>query len=180
MAWRWTARRLLISLFVTFHMGATVIWVIPDCPIRRSSTDLLAYYIMPLGLWQYWAMFAPDPVRDTITLEADVTDSKGLRYHFDFPRMADYSTWEGIFLFRYSKYTANLSIPEFDLGRKFASRHVVRQLALPAESYPVEVHLLYRVRRTPPPGGPPADPMTPTTTMVIGDFRFKGLKEVRP
>ena len=30
--------------------------------------------------------------------------------------------------------------------REFAARHVVRQLDLPAEAFPVDVHLLYQVR----------------------------------
>ena len=63
MAWTgnlsWTVRRLAISAFLLFHMTATVIWVLPVCPIRNRSVPFLKYYILPLGMWQSWAMFAP-------------------------------------------------------------------------------------------------------------------------
>jgi hypothetical protein len=89
--WIWTARRLLISAFVVFHFGATIIWIMPPCVIRQRTIKTLAYYMMPLGLWQTWAMFAPDPIRETLTLEADVTDARGLRHRFEFPRVGDLS-----------------------------------------------------------------------------------------
>ena len=34
MAWRWTARRLVISAFVLFHLSALIIWTMPPCYIK--------------------------------------------------------------------------------------------------------------------------------------------------
>lgn len=177
--WFRTAGRLGISAFLVFHIGATVVWVLPPCPVRQRCFDPVACYIMPLGLWQYWGMFAPDPVRDTMTLEADAVDARGLRTSFVFPKLADYSTWRGIPRFRHSKFAANLSVPELQLQREYTARHVVRRLGMPDEAFPVDVHLLYQVRLTPPPGGPPADPMTPAQPYVIGTYHFETPGEVR-
>jgi hypothetical protein len=178
----WTARRLAISAFLLVHLAANAIWIVPTCPLRQSLAPLAKYYILPLGLWQFWAMFAPDPVRDTMTLEAEVIAGNGVRYGFAFPRLADYTWWQGIPRFRYSKYAANLSADEFGLAREYAARHVLRQLKLPPEAYPAAVHLMYQIRPTPPPGStePQADPMTPTKPYIIGTIRVESAAEVNP
>lgn len=180
MHWQWIARRLLISAFLVVHMGATIIWVLPGGVLRERMMPTIRYYMMPAGLWQYWSMFAPDPVRDTYTLEAEVVDARGLRYNFAFPRIADYTRWQAIPRFRYSKYAANMSVPEFELPRECAARHVVRQLNLLDDAFPVEVRLFYKVRLSPPPGGPPADPLDPLKTTPLTSFQFKSAREVRP
>src|SRR5205823_12097535 len=87
----WTLRRLAISAFLLVHLGAMGVWVLPNCPIQQQLAPWLRYYVLPLGLWQSWAMFAPDPLRDTVTLEAEVIDRNGLRYGFAFPRLGDYN-----------------------------------------------------------------------------------------
>src|SRR5262245_51933378 len=131
MDWRWTARRALISLFLCFHIGATTIWVLPECPLRRAAVAYIDPYVLPLGLWQFWTMFAPGPVRESLALEAEIIDARGLRYRYAFPRLAGCSTWEGIPRFRYSKYAANVGVPIFEKPREFAARHAVRQLNVP-------------------------------------------------
>jgi hypothetical protein len=176
----WTARRLAISAFLIGHMGAVSIWVLSPCPIQRRFAGTLAYYILPLGLWQYWGMFAPDPVRDTVTLEAEVIDVRGIRYIFAFPKLADYSRLEGVLRFRHSKYAANMAGDESGAQREFAVRHAIRQLGLTADAFPVDVHLRYQVRVTPPPGEPPADPMLPTQPLHLASYHFPNLQEVGP
>lgn len=180
MDWRWTARRLLVSAFLVVHLGATTLWVIPNCPLRERTFGLVSWYIMPLGLWQYWTMFAPDPMRLTYSLEAQVVDAQGLRYNFAFPRLAGYSAWQAIPRFRYPKYAANLAIGDFQEPRLFAARHVARSLELTADRYPLDVHLFYQIRDSPEPGGPLPDPMAPTRASLIGTFHIAKISEVRP
>ena len=178
-SWAWRARSWAVSAYLVVHLAATVVWVLPPCPVRAAALPVARYYMMPLGFWQYWGMFAPDPVRDSFTLEADVVDARGLRATFAFPTLADYSTWAGIPRFRYSKYAANLLIPDVEIDRAIAARHAVRQLGIPDEAFPVDVTLVYQVRPTPPPGGLPADPMTPKQPQVAGTFHFDRPAEVR-
>lgn len=179
MDWRLTVRRLLISGFLLIHLSATLLWVLPPCPIRDRTISLVSYYMLPLGFWQYWTMFSPDPVRNTFTLEGEVVDAKGIRAVYGFPKLADYSVLQGIPRFRHSKYAANLGVEAFELPREFAARHIVRQLHLPADAYPVEVQLVYQVRPTPPPGTP-VDLMAPTQRSPFATYQFKSEKEVRP
>src|SRR4051794_19513439 len=176
-AWTWTARRLLISAFVVLHMAATLVWVMPPCPIRQRLIVASSRYLFPLGLWQAWAMFAPDPLRETVTLEAVATDAQGLRYGYAFPKLAQEPRWKIVPKFRHPKYT--LYVAEDKALREFAARHVVRQLGLPADVFPVDVQLFYQVRPAPPPGHL-ADPMTAAQPQLVGSYRFPSLGEVRP
>jgi hypothetical protein len=172
-------RRVAISAFLLAHVGATVLWVMPPCPIRAYCFGTLTYYMLPLGLWQSWTMFAPDPLKESVTLEAEVVDNRGMRHGFAFTKLADFSKWRGVPRFRHAKYAANLTIPELELNRRFAACHVVRQLALPDEAFPVNVHLIFQLRLPPPPGGPPADAMTPSRPHTFGSFYFASPSEVK-
>jgi hypothetical protein len=177
----WTVRRLAISAFLLFHLTATAIWVMPISPIRNRCTPTLRYYMLPLGMWQAWSMFAPDPIQNTVMLEAEVIDVRGVRYNFAFPRMADYSWWQGIPRFRYSKYSANLACDEMAMPREFAAHHVLRRLKVPADVYPVSVHLLYKVKPTPPPGTTEVgEPAVATKPYVVGTVRVDSPREVNP
>jgi hypothetical protein len=176
--WAWNARKWVVSAFLVMHLAATLIWVLPSCPLRERCRHWAGYYLLPLGMWQYWGMFAPDPMKESITLEAEVIDSKGLRYGFAFPKLADYSPLAAVPRFRHSKYAANLLNPDTPYDRAFAARHVARQLALPAEAFPVNVTLIYHLKLPPPPGGPPADPMAPTTPYAIGPIPVANLSGV--
>ena len=175
-AWLWTARKVAVSAFLGVHLGATLVWVMPACPLRERCFSAARCYILPLGMWQYWGMFAPDPVRDTVTLEAQVIDARGLRYAFAFPKLADYTSWARIPRFRHTKFAGNLATPELQFNRELAARHVVRQLALGDEAFPLNVSLVYKVRTTPAPGAP-ADPMTPPYPYLLGTFHFTGRDE---
>jgi hypothetical protein len=178
-SWVGKARRFAISAFLIGHLGATSIWIAPRCPIRIQCYDALMYYMYPTGLWQYWTMFSPDPQRDSMTLEAVVTDVHGLRHLYAFTRVADYSWWAGIPKFRHPKFAANLGYDDLAIHRKIASRHAVRQLDLGEADYPLDIKLLYQFRATPRPGTPYADPLAPTRPYVVASYHFTGIDEVR-
>ncbi|HEV3164601.1 MAG TPA: hypothetical protein VGZ22_11285 [Isosphaeraceae bacterium] len=177
----WKLRRLVISLFVIAHLCAVVIWIVPFCVIKQRCLPTVMYYMMPLGQWQYWGMFAPDPMRDTVMLDAVVLDAHGLLYRFSFPRETEMGPWKSALHYRHSKYSANYSLKdEFAAHREFGARHVVRSLKLPASAFPVEVELVYQVLKTPPPMGGLTDPMTPPETVPIQTYKFPTLEEVMP
>jgi len=107
-AWRWTARRLVISAFVLFHLSALMIWTMPSCYIKDRFNKPFHYYVLPLGIWQWWAIFAPEPVRDTTVVNAEVVDVKGIRHIHEFPRVRDLSWWSRIPRYRNPKFTNNM------------------------------------------------------------------------
>ncbi len=182
--WAWTraAQRVLVSAFVVVHLGATGLWVLPACPIKARAFGVIRYYILPLGLWQYWGMFCPDPPRGVPALEAEVIDAHGLRYNFAFPKQTDYSVWQAIPRYRHPKFAMNLmdNDPTMTIHRVFAARHVVRRLGLTAEVFPVDVQLVFLVRPCPPPGVLAADVSTARQPFPIGSYHFRTPAEVRP
>ncbi len=180
MAWRWNARRLIASAFVLFHLSAICIWTTPGCYIKEHVQDYYRYYVLPTGMWQWWAIFAPDPIRNTIVLDAEIVDVKGMRHIFEFPRLADLPWWQKIARYRQPKFTGNMSAPEYYGSRKFTARYAVRQMGMPAEAFPVWVSLYYKVKDTPAPGATAvSDPMAPPRIQMIERFEFASLEEVK-
>jgi hypothetical protein len=179
-SWRWTAWRTVISAFVLFHMSALMIWTMPPCQIKERFSAPYYYYVLPLGIWQWWAIFAPDPIKNTLMLDAEVIDAKGMRHIHEFPRIGDLPWYGKLPRYRQPKFTHNMNDGEFATQRKFVARHAVRQLALGEDSFPVAVSLYYQVKNTPPPGSWDDDPMVRPETLVIARFQFDSLKEVRP
>jgi hypothetical protein len=178
--WRWTAWRLLISAFVIFHVTATVIWLTPNSPLKQRVMPALVNYMVPLGLWQAWAMFSPDPLRETISLESEVVDRRGMRHVFEFPKVADLPWWQKMPGFRHSKFASNLLSDEFVLQRVFTARHAVRQLGLRADAFPVHVSLYFQVSDPPPPGSTGSDPMAPKRLHQLASYDFASREEVLP
>ena len=128
MAWRWTARRWALSAFVLFHLSAIIMWTMPFCAIKTQFHEPYRYYVLPLGLWQWWAIFAPDPIRNTLYLNAEVVDAKGMRHVYEFPRLGDLPWWQKLARYRNRKFTANMMIDEYKTHRTFTARHAVREL----------------------------------------------------
>lgn len=177
---RWTAWRLAISTFLVFHLTATVVWNIPNSPLRQCLLPAFQRYMLPLGLWQSWWMFAPDPMRVTAVLESEVIDAQGMRHIHEFPRVAALPWWQKLPRFRHPKFTCNLMLDEFAVQREFTARHVVRQLAMKPEAFPVHVSLYCQIKEPPTPGQPFADPSAPVRLHSLGNYDFASIDEVHP
>ncbi|QEH33556.1 hypothetical protein OJF2_20580 [Aquisphaera giovannonii] len=177
---RWTASRVLISAFVLFHITGTVVWIVPESPIRQQLIPCFRPYMLPLGLWQSWWMFAPNPMGATAEMEAEVIDAQGMRHLWEFPRVAGISWWRKLPLFRHPKFTCNMIEPEGTTQREFTARHAVRRLNLGPESFPVHTTLLCRVKEPPPPGKTRIEAPRPTQILVLGTYDFASYEEVHP
>jgi hypothetical protein len=180
MARRWTARRVVISAFVIFHLSALMIWTMPNCAIKAQFQSPYRFYMLPLGLWQWWAIFAPDPLRASLTLNAEIIDAKGMRHEYPFTRLADLSWWQKIPRYRHCKFSGNMAAEEYAKHREFTARHAVRQLNMDPEAFPVWVSLYLELKDAPPPGSGVADPMAAPRVQVLDRFQFRSLKEVMP
>jgi hypothetical protein len=184
LSWRWTAWRAVISAFVLFHLSALIIWTIPPCELKRRlappNSAPYYYYVLPLGIWQWWAIFAPEPIKETFLLNAEVIDAKGLRHVFEFPRIGELPWYRKLAKYRQPKFTANMNDGEFLAQREFAARHAVRQLNLTEDSFPAAVSLYYELKPAPPPGTWVTDPMERPRIHVIQRYQFATPKEVHP
>jgi hypothetical protein len=184
MPWRWIAQRWVISAFVLFHLSALMMWTMPNCVIKERCQAPYYYYMLPTGLWQWWAIFAPDPIRSTLVLNAEVLDAQGMRHVYEFPRIGELTWWQKYGHYRNPKFTANMLNGEFKGHRPFTARHAVRELIkqgrLREESFPILVSLYTDVKDSPPPGTGVSDPMATPRVEVVERFEFATIKEVRP
>jgi hypothetical protein len=179
-AWRWNARRLIVSAFVIFHLSAICVWTIPPCYIKDHLIPFYRYYVLPTGVWQWWAIFAPDPVRDTFVMDAEVIDAKGMRHIFEFPRIADLPFWLKMARYRQPKFTGNMANSEYFVARKFTARYATWKLDLDSTAFPVTVSLYYQVKDSPPPGASAVyDPMAPPRIQMLERFEFASIEEVK-
>jgi hypothetical protein len=170
----------LISAFVIFHLTATLVWVFPTSPVRLALEPVVRPYMLPLGLWQSWWMFAPDPMRVTATLESEVIDAKGMRHLFEFPKVAELPWWQKLPRFRHPKFTCNLMVDEYKVQREFTARHVVRQLRLRPEAFPVHVSLYCQIKEPPLPGQRYSNSLATPRLQAVGTFDFASPEKVLP
>jgi len=178
--WRWTAHRLAVSAFLIFHLGVLAVINLPPSPIKAALFWPVLHYFVPIGLDQAWGMFAPNPSMHPSVVEVMTVDKNGLQRTYAFPKMTDFSPWEGIPRVRHSKFSSILGQPGSTAHREFAVRYAIRQLKIPAESFPVEAEILYQVRETSPPGEPARDPMKPPVPQTLQSYRFPSIAEVTP
>ena len=176
----WTVKRVAVSAFLIVHLAAVILWNLPPCPLKLRCATPCAYYLMPLGLWQHWGMFAPDPVRDTATLEALVVDARGLLHEFAFPATHAMSPWRAALHYRMAKMETNAGPEDLRATREMIARHVVRSLDLPAADFPVDVQLQYQVRSTPAIGSPADTPPPAPVPVVIMSYRYPTRADVLP
>jgi hypothetical protein len=179
---RLIAKRIALSVFLIGHLAAVTLTNLPNCAFKRVfPLTWVDAYLLPTGQGQSWGMFAPEPAKDTLTLEAIVRDSRGLVRHYAFPRMMDKSAWAGFWGgYRHSKYAHALSAPESRANREFAARFVVRALDLKAEDFPADVQLVYQVFPTNAPDAPADEPPASPWSSVLETYNFSTLAEAQP
>lgn len=114
----------------------------------------LKYYLMSTGFWQYWDMFAPDPLATDYYLVGDVEFVDGTRKEGYYPRLAAMPIPERYISERYRKYLERAG----NRNNRFLWSPMAQQIAKVAERVegkPVRsVTLVKYLRRTPPPGNP--------------------------
>lgn len=69
--------RALISGFIVFTLAAMLVSNLPASELRRTGMKVFDPYLDVSGLHQNWNLFAPDPRRTTLQLEARITFDDG-------------------------------------------------------------------------------------------------------
>lgn len=176
----WTLKKWALSALLIAHLFALLVWNLPTGDLRERLAPKVLPYMLVTGLWQSWCMFSPDPCRAKITLEAVVTDKNGVARIYPFPHMDELSPLEKIPVYRHAKYASNVGLKDGKAQREFAARHVLRTLEIPADAYPVDLQLYYKIRPTPPPGTPAEEITLHTENSLIENYRFPNREEALP
>lgn len=121
-------RKLLVSLFILFHLFCVATWLLPaSWPLRHSllgipfplfpqaggrrvppKHDLVTTYIRTTGQVQAWSMFAPNPLNANRFIAADLVFERGNRKEFVFPRLSELGVWDSWLEKRWRKLAQRL------------------------------------------------------------------------
>lgn len=63
----------VISAFVVVTIASLVVWNLPESQLQRDLAPTARAYVNTVGLDQNWGIFAPDPRREVLALEARLT-----------------------------------------------------------------------------------------------------------
>jgi hypothetical protein len=69
--------RVLVSVFVVVILAAVIAWNLPQSELSRQAQFRLRPVVNGAGLDQTWAVFAPDPPRQELELEARIVYEDG-------------------------------------------------------------------------------------------------------
>lgn len=177
---RHSLARLGLSAFLLFHCAAVVVWNLPESALKQRLSGWADYYMLPTGQWQHWGMFAPEPLRDTLALEAQARDAQGTIFLYKFPRMADKPVHEAFWGYRHSKFSHNMLSETAKGYREFAARHAARSWNLPAASFPIDLDLYHNMWHPADIGQPPLDPARPPEIHFLQAYRFASKQDLQP
>lgn len=142
--------RTIISAFVLATLLAMGVAILPDSRLRELSFEAAGPYLTATGLEQSWSMFAPEPRRSSIDLEARVRFEDGTSAIWRPPAGNDVTgaTWD----YRWRKWMENaIQDANADVLWRPAALFAARDLS-GGGAKPVSVTLVRRWRDLPPPG----------------------------
>jgi hypothetical protein len=105
------AGRVVLTLLMAVLVAAVLVWNLPAGRPREELRPAAARVVLPLGLDQDWALFAPDPRGFSVGVYARVTYADGDERHWVPPRgghlLAPYRTY------RWQKYVERLRADDY-------------------------------------------------------------------
>ncbi|MGI4757947.1 MAG: hypothetical protein ACRYGF_13990 [Janthinobacterium lividum] len=132
----------LIIGFISFHIGALLLFAIPNnFPPAGSLRDLIAPYMRCLGMSDTWDTFAPNPKSSEQFLQAIVITKSGKYELYQFPRMERLSLRERYAKERYRKFVESVLCNECSGLWPDVEKAVARQRFDPTDP-PVRVVLV--------------------------------------
>jgi hypothetical protein len=139
--------RVGLSLLLTLFCGFLVVWNLPRSEIRNEVRPVLRPVVEALAVDQDWGVFAPDPTKISIAVEADVELADGSVIRYRFP---DGDPFVGAYReFRWRKWERLVRLDDSSRYWQPAAEWVAARFA---ERDPVRVTLVRRFADTPPPG----------------------------
>lgn len=188
---------IFIKLFVALHLIGIIVWSLPNPPtsvaqgiVEPTGTmkilkwnlalkqSPLRFYLLSLGTWQYWDMFAPDPASIDIWGDAEIEFKNGEKKRWQYPRIYEMPLPKKYLMERYRKFFERASDPQYAyIFPVFAQRVAFINWTDP-NNPPVHVKLFRHSLVIKPPGQ--LQPKEYTETMYFEwDVDQKRLQEVK-
>lgn len=142
----------VISAFILMYVLVLVVWLQPNQRWRNNVLQPVRPIIMFSGLWQNFEVFAPDPRKVNIHLDAEVTFADNTRTIWEYPRMDKLDYLERMVKERYRKL--GMDYANWDENKKIwpdLARYIARQEAASRGRVPIQVVLRRHFTFIPPP-----------------------------
>lgn len=120
-----------------------------DAKVRNSGPQRM--YVSSTGLWQYWDMFAPDPLNTDYYVTADIQFLDGTQKNFEYPRIATMNLAQKFVNERFRKFIERAHSDEYLYLWPTTAQWIAGQHFTDPKNPPVAVRLNYHSRRIPPP-----------------------------
>ena len=154
--------RLIVNVFVLWHLFALTIWLLPESALRQSCADIFRPYMTFTGLMQSWTMFSPDPSKLDLYVEARIKYADGQVRSWIYPRMSELGYVERYWHERFRKFIELTHLDQNQMVWPSLARYPARLNNVYPDNPPVQVQLVRHFRFTPPPGVPWPDYQTYT------------------
>jgi hypothetical protein len=134
-------KRAALNVFIAFHVLGLAIWALPDSPLRKKLARPFEKYVVYLGLWHSWGMFAPKPLDINFDVQATLKYRDGSTAVWIAPRVEQLSMWERVPKERYRKWRERIRSDDYSMIWDDTSRWIARQMNKNPQNPPVEVRL---------------------------------------
>jgi len=142
-----------ITIFLLWHLVALFAWDMNGSSVLVAALRSgVAPYMTGTGFMQGWTMFAPNPYRRDVYVEARIHHADGSIVSWDFPRMATMPYTVRYGKERWRKYVEVAEMQEWMWPAMAA--YAVKVNQRPGQSPATGVGLIRYVRVVPPPGQP--------------------------
>jgi hypothetical protein len=134
--------RSLVNAFIILNVIAIVFWSQPFQYWPRSLVrEITSGYMYFCGVWQEWDMFAPEPRRIRIRMDATVILRDGTTKTWTFPQMDQMTVWDRLRKERYRKWAHDgVRTDSSSYTWEPTAQYIARQFADP-DNPPVAVQL---------------------------------------
>jgi len=146
-------RRAIVNIFIVWHVFALIVWNVPrNFALSMLGMPVVGPYMTSTGLMQGWAMFAPEPYRLDVSVEAQITYAGGEMRSWYFPRMAKLGYADRYGKERWRKYVEIMHQDQYRMLWPAAVRYAAQQNNIRPSDPPVHVELVRHWRFIPAPG----------------------------
>ncbi len=140
-------KKLFANIFIIFHIFFLGLWISPPFLLRNILVQHVSPYILWLGLWQNWDMFAPSTYNTNSMLLADIKFQDGTHTTWEFPRPAQSHQYQKG---RYGQWRDFIRMDGYSLAWPDTTRFIARLHKNP-QSPPSVISLIRYWEPIPPP-----------------------------
>jgi hypothetical protein len=134
-------KRAALNIFIAFNLLGLFLWGLPDGAFRKYMARPFEKYIVYMGLWHIWGMFAPKPLDMNFDVRATIKYQDGSTAEWIAPRMEELPHSQRVPKERFRKWRERIRSEEYMMIWDDTARWIARQNYPNPQNPPVEVKM---------------------------------------